>query len=73
VKRPDGPLARGIAAFACRAVPAWNALRTATGDDAYERYLAHCARRHPGVAVVSREAFYTAELERRWSGVNRCC
>jgi uncharacterized short protein YbdD (DUF466 family) len=52
---------------------AWQALRALVGDDAYERYLDHVRRRHPDRVPLAREAFYQAELERRWSGVNRCC
>lgn len=52
---------------------AWGLLRALLGDDAYERYLEHVRRRHPGRAPLGREAFYQAELDRRWSGINRCC
>ena len=52
----------------------WRALRRLSGDDAYERYLAHWRERHAGEgAPLDRRAFYRAELERRWSGVRRCC
>jgi uncharacterized short protein YbdD (DUF466 family) len=53
--------------------PAWSALRAVTGDDAYERYLAHCRRRHPELPPLDRAAFYAAELGNRWQRVNRCC
>lgn len=53
--------------------PAWSLLRTACGDDAYERYVAHAKMRHPGLAALTRREFYDAELRRKWSGVNRCC
>lgn len=59
-----------MSAFARRA---WRALRSLSGDDAYERYLAHRRARHPGVAALDRRAFYLAELDRRWAQVNRCC
>ncbi len=52
---------------------AWRWLRTASGDDAYERYLAHCAREHPGWPPVSRRTFYRESQQRKWSGVSRCC
>lgn len=54
---------------------AWRLLRRATGDDAYERYLAHWRERHrqEGGQPLSRKAFYRAELERKWNGVRRCC
>jgi len=51
----------------------WTALRAVTGDDAYERYLAHCRVKHPGAVPLDRAAFYTSELDRHWKQVNRCC
>jgi uncharacterized short protein YbdD (DUF466 family) len=51
----------------------WAALRTLLGDDAYERYLDHQRRRHPDLAPLQRSDFYRAELDRRWSQINRCC
>jgi len=51
----------------------WSGLRAVTGDDAYERYLAHRLARHPGETVLGRGAFYRAELERRWVQPSRCC
>jgi len=52
---------------------AWGWLREVSGDDAYERYLRHHAQRHPGALAPSRREFYAQELQRKWSGVNRCC
>jgi uncharacterized short protein YbdD (DUF466 family) len=51
----------------------WSGLRSITGDDAYERYVAHRRHTHAGDALLDRGAFYRAELERRWSQPNRCC
>jgi uncharacterized short protein YbdD (DUF466 family) len=51
----------------------WTALRGVTGDDAYERYLAHRRLRHPGELALDRSAFYQSELERRWKQPTRCC
>ena len=51
----------------------WAGLRAVTGDDAYERYVAHARERHPGAPPLDRRAFYCAELDRRWQQVNRCC
>lgn len=51
----------------------WAGLRTLLGDDAYDRYLAHCRNRHPGRTPLDRRAFYASELDRRWRQVNRCC
>ncbi|MCG3202582.1 MAG: hypothetical protein NFCOHLIN_02467 [Gammaproteobacteria bacterium] len=52
----------------------WRALRAATGDDAYERYLAHHRLHHGGDGVpMSRAGFFRAEQRRKWDGVRRCC
>jgi uncharacterized short protein YbdD (DUF466 family) len=51
----------------------WAVLRAVTGDDAYERYLAHQMLRHPDATPLDRAAFYVAELDRRWKQVSRCC
>jgi uncharacterized short protein YbdD (DUF466 family) len=51
----------------------WRALRRLTGDDAYERYRAHQAARHPQEPAMSRRAFCADEQRRKWSGVSRCC
>ncbi|HUL81342.1 MAG TPA: YbdD/YjiX family protein [Gammaproteobacteria bacterium] len=54
---------------------AWRTLRELSGDDAYDRYLAH--RRAEHVAAESppltRAEFYRFEQERKWDGVKRCC
>jgi uncharacterized short protein YbdD (DUF466 family) len=52
---------------------AWAAIRAATGDDAYERYLAHHYRHHPEAPPLSRRDWFARETERRFSGVTRCC
>ncbi len=51
----------------------WRYLREVSGDDAYERYLKHHAEAHPDEPPLSCKAFYQRELERKWSGVKRCC
>jgi uncharacterized short protein YbdD (DUF466 family) len=53
----------------------WAALREVSGDDAYERYLAHLREcpaneRH---APLTRAAFFAAEQRRKWEGMRRCC
>ncbi|HET8698404.1 MAG TPA: YbdD/YjiX family protein [Gammaproteobacteria bacterium] len=50
----------------------WRNLRTATGDDAYERYLAHWRAHHRG-EPLDRRAFFREEQRRKWEGVRRCC
>lgn len=48
-------------------------LRRLSGDDAYERYLAHHHRHHGDRIPLDRKAFYMDEQRRKWSGVKRCC
>ena len=53
---------------------AWRVLRAASGDDAYERYLAHYRLHHGGEgAPMSRAEYFRAEQRRKWDGVRRCC
>jgi uncharacterized short protein YbdD (DUF466 family) len=52
----------------------WRALRSLTGDDAYERYLSHWRAHHAGAgAPLGRKAFFKAEQARKWDGIRRCC
>ncbi len=48
-------------------------IRRLSGDDAWERYLAHHAQAHPGEAPLSRKEFFKREQDRKWGGVRRCC
>jgi uncharacterized short protein YbdD (DUF466 family) len=48
-------------------------VRALTGDDAYERYLERHLAVHPELPALSPAAFYASEVERRYSGVARCC
>jgi uncharacterized short protein YbdD (DUF466 family) len=53
----------------------WAALRELSGDDAYERYVAHWESQHaaaPGVPL-DRAEFFKQEQRRKWEGVKRCC
>ncbi len=50
---------------------AWAFARAVFGDSAYEHHAARAAER--GLPALSRRAFYLAELERRYSGIDRCC
>jgi len=53
---------------------AWRTLRELSGDDAYERYLAHQrAHNADGTPPLSRAAFFRVEQQRKWNGVKRCC
>ena len=51
----------------------WECVRTASGDNAYERYLAHHAQVHRGTVPLTRREFYAQQTEQKWSGVSRCC
>ncbi|MGH8139732.1 MAG: CstA-like transporter-associated (seleno)protein [Steroidobacteraceae bacterium] len=52
---------------------AWRWLRRASGDDAYERYVAHHANGHPEEPLLTRGMFYDEAQRRKWSGISRCC
>lgn len=53
----------------------WALLREITGDDAYERYLAHWRSHHATHerTPLDRAAFCREEQRRKWDGVRRCC
>ncbi len=51
----------------------WQFIREATGDDAYERYLAHHGRKHLGQSPMSRGEYFRSRQNARWSKVSRCC
>ena len=51
----------------------WHTLRRLSGDDAYERYLAHHATCRADTAPLSRKDFFRREQQRKWSGIKRCC
>ena len=48
-------------------------LRGVTGDDAYEKYLAHHAVTHPDQEPVSASEFFQAQLDQKWNCVSGCC
>ena len=52
---------------------AWCYLRAVSGDDAYERYLAHHAVHHALEPTLSRKDFFTDRQRQKWTGVSRCC
>jgi uncharacterized short protein YbdD (DUF466 family) len=51
----------------------WALVRRVTGDDAYDRYLAHHRAVHPERAPLPRREWFRREQERAWGGVRRCC
>jgi uncharacterized short protein YbdD (DUF466 family) len=51
----------------------WKYLRQVSGDDAYERYLAHHRQAHEGETPLTRQQFFHWRQEDKWSRVSRCC
>ena len=51
----------------------WQFIREVTGDDAYERYLAHHRSHHPDRQPPTRRDYFKASQEQKWSKVSRCC
>lgn len=50
-----------------------NLLRGVTGDDAYDRYLAHHRRMHPDQPPMTAGEFFQAQLEHKWNCIGGCC
>jgi uncharacterized short protein YbdD (DUF466 family) len=57
----------------------WRNIRQLSGDDAYERYLAHYTEHHVELneevaeSPLTREAFFKEWQDGKWKGVKRCC
>ena len=51
----------------------WRAIRRLSGDDAYDRYIAHHSAHHPDEPPLSREAFFKQWQDDKWKGAKRCC
>ena len=51
----------------------WQAVRRLSGDDGYERYLAHHAAAYPDTPMLSRRAWFAHQQRQKWSGIKRCC
>ena len=55
----------------------WSNIRQLSGDDAYERYLAHYNEFHvskdDAEPPLSREAFFKEWQHGKWKGIKRCC
>jgi len=59
-----------------RLISVWQRVRQLSGDDAYERYLAHYAEHHAQADApppLSRAAFFKQWQDQQWTGVKRCC
>lgn len=48
-------------------------LRGVTGDDAYEKYLAHMRANEPETTPMSEREFFRAQMEKRWNCISGCC
>ena len=48
-------------------------LRGVTGDDAYEKYLAHMRSKEPDVQPMGEREFFREQMEQRWNCINGCC
>lgn len=54
----------------------WQRVRQLSGDDAYERYLAHYAEHHAHAEAappLSRADFFRQWQDQKWTGIKRCC
>jgi uncharacterized short protein YbdD (DUF466 family) len=55
----------------------WQRIRQLSGDDVYERYLAHYAEHHDyeadGAPPLSRAEFFKQWQDQKWQGIKRCC
>ncbi len=52
---------------------AWGFLRQVSGDDAYERYLQHMSRMHPGRQPMTRAEHFVWRQDQKWNRLSRCC
>lgn len=48
-------------------------IRELSGDDAYERYLAHHAAMHGNAIPLSQREYFALRESGKWEGVRRCC
>lgn len=51
----------------------WGFAREVSGDDAYERYLGHLTRFHPGQTPMTPAEYFKFRQEQKWSRLSRCC
>lgn len=51
----------------------WAYLRRVSGDDAYERYVAHLRACHPDATPLSPREHFRRRHEEKWSRPSRCC
>ena len=48
-------------------------LRGVTGDDAYDKYLAHMRSNEPAATPMTEKEFFRAQMEQKWSCISGCC
>lgn len=48
-------------------------LRRLSGDDLYDLYLLNHKRCLKKNKLMSKKNFYQATLDKKWSGIKRCC
>lgn len=48
-------------------------LRGVTGDDAYEKYMAHMRLAQPQQPPMTEKEFFRAQMEQKWSCISGCC
>lgn len=51
----------------------WSYARAVSGDDAYERYVAHRMAAHADQPLMTRKAFFAERQRQKWMNVARCC
>jgi uncharacterized short protein YbdD (DUF466 family) len=54
----------------------WQRVRHLSGDDAYERYLAHYHEHHAQAGAahpLTRGEFFKQWQDQKWTGIKRCC
>ncbi len=51
----------------------WRFVRQVSGDDAFDRYLAHHRDAHADGVPMTREQFYQFRQEQKWNRISRCC
>jgi len=69
-----GPVvAVGLATVGRWLTAGWRYLREVSGDDAYERYLAHHAAKHANTKPMTPKEYFAERQRQKWSGVTRCC
>ena len=43
------------------------------GDFAYQNYLTHLQKHHPGQQALDKKSFLKNQQKDKWNKINRCC